>query len=166
MSLYSLTHLTGRKRNADRKIIIATVETSKQGFFVSIIAVIISLVPTAVAVMVFGPPAMVVVPPLFIGIALVLFRMQSQKGLRLPIYRALIDKGAAKKTKGRILVCGVPIDTHASVSKLSYSSTPIDTSTGTGDLFGETPEPAPAPVYGAAGAHAEQRTTEPSPIWA
>jgi hypothetical protein len=122
VSLYSLTHLTGRQRNADRKIIIATVETSKAGFVVSIVAVGASIIPTAIAVAIFGPPALVIVPPLFIAAGLWLFRSRSQKGLRLPMYKTLLDKGAAKRIKGQILICGVPIPTRATIGKLSYSS--------------------------------------------
>ena len=165
MSLYSLTHLTGRKRNVDRKVIIATVETSKAGFLVSIGALALSIPPTAIAVMIFGMGALVVVPPLFIAAGLILVRQQSTKGLHLPMYKSLLDKKSAKKTKGQILICGVPIQKHAAVSKLAYSSEPV------------TPEDAPtatggqqdhhlAPVFGTSSdiAHAP-RTTEPSAIW-
>ena len=167
MSLYSLTHLTGRKRNADRKIIIATVETSKQGFLVSVVAAVVSIIPTVIAVILFGAASLVIVPPLFIVAALVLFRMQSSKGLHLPMYKTLLDKSAAKKVRGQILVCGVPIQRNSVVSKVTYSSEDVrETGSITASLFGEDDAPAAAPAYGKATTTAEPRTTEPSAIWA
>ena len=165
MSSYSLTHLTGRKRNVDRKVIIATVKTSKAGFLVSTIALAISVIPTAIAVMIFGMGALVVVPPLFIAAGLILFRQQSTKGLHLPIYKSLLDKKAAKNTKGQILICGVPIQKHSAVSKLAYSSEPITPDDAPTETHGQTNHRL-APVFGTSTDIARTpRTTEPSAIW-
>ena len=160
MSLYSLTHLTGRKRNADRKIIIATVETSKAGFIVSIVAIGVSVLPTAIAVMIFGPAAMVVIPPIFAVAGLILFRSRSQKGLHLPLYRTLLDRGAAKRAKGQILVCGVPIETNAVMSKLMYSS-----EDATYQPAKTTLDPAKAPVFGTRTKTTAPRNAENSGLW-
>ena len=167
MSLYSLTHLTGRKRNADRKVIIATIETSKHGFILSVVAILASFVPTALAVAIFGPAAMIIVPPLFVAAALILFKQQSSKGLHLPIYKTLLDKNAAKKVRGKILVCGVPIESHSTLSSLVYSSEPSSPEISKVDLFtpgnGNTLKTVPA--YGVAGTHST-RTNEASDIFA
>jgi hypothetical protein len=170
MSLYSLTHLTGRKRNADRKIIIATIETSKEGFVVSVVAVVISLFPTAVAVMIAGPAAMLIIPPIFIAAGLFLVRSRSQKGLHLPMYRSLLDKGAAKRMKGQILVCNVPIQKHAVMSRLSYSSEAAEhvqsTDIASQHVAGEEIiRNTTTPAYGVATDNSAPRTTEASPLW-
>jgi hypothetical protein len=170
MSLYSLTHLTGRKRNADRKIIIATIETSKSGFLVSVVAVVLSIIPTAPAVMIFGPSAMLIVPPICVAAALYLFRSQSQKGLRLPMYRTLLDKGAAKRIQGQILVCNVPIQKHAVMSRVAYSSEAAEHVLST-DIANQHVAGAKsirrttAPAYGVATDNSTPRTTEASPLW-
>lgn len=158
MSLYSLTHLTGRKRNTDRKIIIATVETSKAGFLVSAAAAVVSIIPTAVAAIFFGSVVIVIVPPLCIVVALVLFRQQSSKGLHLPMYRMLLDKSAAKKTRGQILICGVPIEQVSSVGSVSYSSEPA---VPTDEASEQNLSPA---AYGVTAPSPEPRT-ESSAIW-
>ena len=160
MSLYSLTHLTGRQRNADRKIIIATVETSKAGFIVSIVAVGASILPTAIAVAIFGPPALVIVPPLFIAAGLWLFRSRSQKGLRLPMYKTLLDKGAAKRIKGQILICGVPIPRRATLVKLSYSSESQKVARKPSHHVEEA-----GPAHGIASKTATPTSDRPSAIW-
>lgn len=168
MSLYSLTHLTGRKRNADRKIIIATVETSKHGFIVSVVAVIASLLPTTIAVSLFGPAAMVIVPPLFIIAALILFRYRSQKGLQLPMYKTLLDRNAAKRVRGQILVCGVPMQSSAVLGTAVRSSHPITAA----DLYLARAKDVPdaqrvtqAPAFGSPSKPAVQHTNEPSDLW-
>jgi hypothetical protein len=171
MSLYSLTHLTGRKRNADRKIIIATVETSKHGFIVSIVAVIASILPTVIAIAIFGPPAIIVVPVLCVVAALILFKYRSQKGLQLPMYKMLLDKGAAKKLHGQILVCGVPIQRHAVLSTVVHSSLPVKTTgVSDADLFNADADVAPLrdrdPVFSTPSAPADPRTIESrSDLW-
>jgi hypothetical protein len=146
MSMYSLTHLTGRKRNADRTIVIATVETSKQGFIVSVVSILVGVVPTAVITMIFGPVALVIVPPIFVIAGLFLFRSRSQKGLQLPMYRMLLDKRAAKTLKGRILVCGVPIRKQTSMGRFVQSSelATETAATGTRDRTRRPGETAPA----------------------
>jgi hypothetical protein len=125
MSLYSLTHLTGRKRNADRKIIIATIETSKAGFLVAVVGALVSIPPTAILTALFGPVLLLLTPAAFIVAALVLFRGRSNRGLKLPMYRMLLDRNAAKKYRNQILVCGVPIPAHAVMGQLVQSSEPM-----------------------------------------
>lgn len=126
MSMYSLTHLTGRKRNADRKVIIATVEVNKATFVISIVAVVASILPTVIAMATFGPPAAVLVPALFIGAGYFLFRYRAQKGLQMPMYKLLMDKSSVKRMRGQILVCGVPVQEHASIGQLTRSSVEAD----------------------------------------
>lgn len=38
------------------------------------------------------------------------------------MYKIFLDRGAAKRIKGQILICGVLIPTRATIGKLSYSS--------------------------------------------
>ncbi|WP_159604619.1 hypothetical protein [Agromyces humi] len=126
MSLYSLTHLTGRKRNVDRKIIVMTVEANKATFIVTVISVAVSIVPTAILYIFIGAMAMVIMPTLF-GIAgWWLFRYRSQKGLQLPMYKLLLDRGRAKQLKGKALVCGVPMPAESAITQIVPSSVSVD----------------------------------------
>lgn len=165
MSMYSLTQLTGRKRNADRKIIVATIETNKHGFIVSVVALALSSIPTFLAVTIFGSAAMVIVPPLCVAAGLVLFKMRSDKGLKLPMYRMLLDRGAAKKLRGQLLICGVPVQRHARMSKAVHTSVPVESQTSV-TRPAATPAPSIQPAFGNAASPSDTSSTERrSDLW-
>ncbi|MFE6966707.1 hypothetical protein ACFVAJ_16485 [Agromyces sp. NPDC057679] len=141
MSLYSLTHLTGRKRNVDRKIIVLTVEANKASFIVTVISVGVSILPTVILYMIIGSPALVIMPTLFAFAGWWLFRYRSKKGLQLPMYRLLLDRGRAKQLRGKALVCGVPMSDESAITKIVSSSVPAD-------RLAESAAEELTPVYG------------------
>ncbi|KQO98841.1 hypothetical protein [Leifsonia sp. Leaf264] len=159
MYFYSLTHLTGRKKNVDRKIIILTFEADKTTTIITIFSLIASLFPTIIVYAIIGMPALVIVPALCSVLGWFLFRYRAQKGLQMPMYKLLVDRKAAKELSKQILVCGVPLPKHSSIGRVVSSSEAVlgGTSIPGPDLFGPDPLPAKgktrrdvslAPAYG------------------
>lgn len=111
MYAYSLTKLTGKKKNNDRTIIVATVEVNQFTFAVTVAAAVLSLLPTVGIGMLLGPfwSIALVIPFLFIGAGLLFVDQRSKGGLRLRRYQSIFEARNAKKTAGTIYVCGVPL---------------------------------------------------------
>jgi hypothetical protein len=106
--VYSLTDLTGKRRNAERRMVVMTFEIKRRTFLVSSAAFAASLPVTGIVAMFFGTAALLV-PPVFIGVALWLWDSRQRKGLKLHNYQAILDQTKAKD--GVLYAAGQPVAT-------------------------------------------------------
>lgn len=104
--VYSLTELTGRNRNENRRIVVVTFEVKRRTFIVSCASVLASL-PFAGIVGLFFGVAAIIVPFVFIGLGLWLWDSRQRKGMRLLNYQAIIDTRKAKN--GVLYAAGQPV---------------------------------------------------------
>lgn len=104
--VYSLTRLTGRGRNDNRRIVVLTVETGRRTFIVLCLSAVASAPVTGLVAMFVGVYALVV-PPIVIGLGLWLWDSRSRKGLKLRNYQAIIDRRRA--VNGVLYAAGKPI---------------------------------------------------------
>jgi membrane glycosyltransferase len=106
--VYSLTHLTGARRNEDRRTVIFAMEVRRYTVFVVSASVIASLVPTALLLVLVGPLALFV-PAACIVAGIVLWDTRQRNGMKLRTYQAILDKRKAKN--GVLYASGSPIQT-------------------------------------------------------
>lgn len=111
MYAYSLTGLTGRKKNADRTVIVATVEVNKFSFAVAMMALVVSLIPTLGVGMLLGPLwwCALVFPFLCVSAGLIFVDQRSKGGLQLRRYQSLVESRRGKRESEVIYVCGSPL---------------------------------------------------------
>jgi len=105
-TVYSLTHLTGRHRNAQRRVLVAGFETKRATVVVSSGAIIASA-PIAAIVGAFTGPYALFVPLVFIAAGLWLFEARQTRGLKLANYQAILDRRRARN--GVLYAAGAPI---------------------------------------------------------
>lgn len=134
--MYSLTQLTGRKRNADRTVVIATVEASKRTWVSGILGAIAGGVLVSPLMLIWTPvPLLGAIVGAFGGV--VLFTKRSSKGLRQEYYRQIRDRQAAKRRLGHLMMCRQPVDTTVGVTQILPSSIRVG---GDDYIGGEAPE--------------------------
>ena len=117
MFAYSLTGMTGRKKNANRSVIFLTAELNRRTAWVggvSIVAglLLAGLVTALMVIAGLGQYALIafVLPIMTLGIGLFLFNQQTKKGLQLYRWRALVDSRQGKAKADVLYVCGVPME--------------------------------------------------------
>lgn len=93
--VYSLTPLTGRRRNENRRMVVATVEIKRRTFLVAGASLLASAPVTGLLAMLVGVWA-IIVPLLFIGAGLWLWDSRQRKGLKLLNYQAILDTRRAR----------------------------------------------------------------------
>lgn len=125
-SLYSLTNMTGKKASADRTRVVGTVEMKARTYWV----VMGSLLPAMAVAGIFAPVikeyALMVVP-VVIALALVLFNRRQRDGLQLYTYSALRDRyGRGSRDKlYQLTQCHMPLDvSKPRLEVIAPSSTP------------------------------------------
>lgn len=106
--VYSLTPLTGRRRNSDRRMVVATVEVRQRPFIISIISAVASAPVTGIMAIFVGVWCLIV-PPLFIVAGIWLWDARQRRGLHLLNYQAILDRRRA--TTGVLYAAGRPIHT-------------------------------------------------------
>ena len=111
MFVYSLTDLTGRRKNADRTMVVATVEVNRFTFLVVLMSLVPAIPLTAVVALLLGPfvyyAAAVPLLCVFAGLAFV--DTKTKKGLQLRRYEAMWDKRKAKDSATTVYVCSEPL---------------------------------------------------------
>lgn len=120
--VYNLTPLTGRKRNVDRRIVIQGFDVRRRSLIVFGIALALSLPPSGVLALVFGPVAFVIVPPVVILAAFVLIEGRSRRGLQLALYRSLLDKRRANIQD--VFICWRPVPRSSEFVTITAASMP------------------------------------------
>lgn len=123
--MYSLTEMTGRRKNVDRTIVIATVEVKRFTFIVTLGSIVASLPVAAVVALLLGPYAAFafILPVVFVFAGLFLVDQRSRKGLQLRRYEAMWDSRQAKSSRGTVYVCSQPLQ-RAEVRTLIQSVIP------------------------------------------
>lgn len=106
--VYSLTNLTGARRNEDRRTVVFTVEVRRYTLLVVVASLIVSALPTLVVSLIVGPYALFV-PALSIVAGLVLWDTRQRNGLKLRNYQAILDRRKSKN--GVLYASGNPIPT-------------------------------------------------------
>lgn len=104
--VYSLTALTGRRRNENRRTVIATVEVRRGAFIIAVGSFLAGLIPTAILAPMLGAWS-VIIPMLAIAAGLWMFDMRQTRGLRLTNYQAIAD--SKKVRNGVLYASGAPI---------------------------------------------------------
>ncbi|MAL06909.1 MAG: hypothetical protein CMH36_08800 [Microbacterium sp.] len=104
--VYSLTRLTGRRKNEERRQVIFTFEVRRYALIVSALSAVASVPVTALVMLVSGPGALLV-PPVFIVAGLVLWDWRQRRGMRLRNFQAILD--TRRSAKGVLYAAGSPI---------------------------------------------------------
>ncbi len=153
MYVYSLTQLTGRRKNVDRTIVVATVEVNRATFLVVVLSALASVLPSLLVALLLGPFSAyaLIVPVLCIGAGLFLVDQRTRKGLQLRRYEAMWDKRRAKTVSGTAFVCGQPMRApHLVTIVQTVIPNPGYRPPPPIDLFDNTtPSPDPDPVLAA-----------------
>lgn len=106
--VYSLTHLTGRRRNEDRRTVVLTFEVRRYTLIVVAAAVVVSVLPTLLLAAVVGPWSLVT-PAIVMTAAIFLWDWRQRSGMRLRNYQAILDKRRA--ANGVLYASGSPVPT-------------------------------------------------------
>lgn len=144
MWVYVLTRITGRRKNEGRTIPFKTFDVPRRGFYVVLIALGVSLLPTLIAFALVGPYG-VFVPPMFVVAVFTLFEMRMSKGLQLTRAQALVDH--LKSGVGQLHMCGVPAEITPALARIVSSSVPAVRPVEDGptvDVWGAPMEAPPA----------------------
>lgn len=104
--VYSLTDLTGRNRNENRRMVVMTFEVKRRTFLISIISFVASVPLTAIVGIVFGVYALGV-PVVFVIAGLWLWDSRQRKGLKLLNYQAIVD--VRRSRNGVLYAAGQPV---------------------------------------------------------
>lgn len=111
MYAYDLTPLTGRKRNRDRTIIVATAEVNRFTFAVTVIGLFAGGLPALLIGLALGPfwPAVIIMPVLTVVGGLVLVDQRSKSGLELRRYKTLLERRSGRQRQNIIMLAGKPL---------------------------------------------------------
>ena len=104
--VYSLTHLTGRRRNDVRRTVVLTVEVNRHTFLVVLLSLAASVLPTLLAVVLFGIWG-VLVPPLTVCAGILLWDTRQRRGMRLQNWQAIVNR--RRSQSGTLFVSGRPV---------------------------------------------------------
>lgn len=104
--VYSLTQLTGRRRDENRRMVVATFEVRRHTFLVSLAGAAISLPITGILSLIFGLYALIT-PVVVIGLCLWLWDVRQTRGLKLRNYQAILDTRRARN--GVLYAAGRPV---------------------------------------------------------
>lgn len=106
MFVYTLTDLTGRRRNNDRRHVIATFEVPHRAAIVGVVSLLASVPVVMLFTLVFGGYALLVLPVLMVA-GQVLFNSRMKNGLELHRFQAILNKRQA--VNGQFLHNGIPM---------------------------------------------------------
>ncbi|PPF23129.1 hypothetical protein [Rathayibacter rathayi] len=162
---YGLTYLTGKRRNLDRQVIVATVELNRFTFIVVVLSLAAS-VPAALVVAALLSAlslsaASLIVPVIGVAAGLFLVDQRSRRGLGLRRYASMWDRHRGRAVNSTVFVCSEPVhDTqlHILVPSVirneAYDPTDLDDAD---DLFASADHGhrAVAPGIGRADPHAD-----------
>lgn len=110
MYMFSLTNLTGARKNAGRTMVLATFEISRRSFIVTVLALAVAIVPTGILApigfafgMVYGVAVIVIIPTIVVLATFFFVEGRTREGLGLRRYEAMLDKKRARN--GIVFVC-------------------------------------------------------------
>lgn len=94
--------MTGKGAGADRTTVVATVEVRWRSFYVGLIGALPGLLLTAVLYPLVNAWSFLAIPAM-VAVAFYLIERRTRDGLKLPTYRAMLDR--RRSTKGRFFLC-------------------------------------------------------------
>jgi hypothetical protein len=121
--VYTLTSLTGRKRNVGRTIIINGFEFGRRALIIVAISVGASLIPALVLSSLFGPLLFILTPGVFVAAAFILFESRSRQGLQVRLYQSILDK--KKANTNEFYICFRPVSETLGSSNIVRSSVDV-----------------------------------------
>lgn len=92
MYVYSLTGLTGKKRNEGRMMVVATVEVNRHTLLVSSLSIIVGLVVAAPLSLLFSGFAFVFLPMVAVPVGNLLFIGHQRRGLQINRFNRMLNK--------------------------------------------------------------------------
>lgn len=104
-SVYTLTTITGRRRNEDRETIVLTFETRRKPFLLTLLGLVPSSLIGLISAAFIGSYGLFVAAAALAGWAWLIIR-RSRSGLRQATWRTLLDKRASRKMQGQFIQCG------------------------------------------------------------
>ncbi len=114
MYMFSMTSLTGAKKNAGRTMVLATFEISRRSFIVTVMALLVSILPVGLLAplafsfgMMPGVVVLTVVPLIVVSLTFFFVEGRTRDGLGLRRYEAMWDK--RKASNGVVFVCNETI---------------------------------------------------------
>jgi hypothetical protein len=118
--VYTLTSLTGRKRNEGRSVIINGFEFGRRALTVVSVAVGASLIPALILGTIFGPLAFIITPAVTIAGAFLLVERRTRNGLQVRMYQSMLDK--KKANVNEFYICFRPVGESLGMATLVTSS--------------------------------------------
>lgn len=114
MYMFSMTSLTGAKKNAGRTMVLATFEISRRSFIVTVLALLASILPVGLIApiafsfgMMPGVVVLLVVPLIVVSLTFFFVEGRTRDGLGLRRYEAMWDR--RKAHNGVVFVCNETI---------------------------------------------------------
>lgn len=117
--VYSLTALTGRKRNQGRKVVVNGFEFGRRALLITGLSGGAALIPAGAAAIIFGPLGFIFVFAGSIAAAFWLLEGRARRGGDLPLYKSVLDK---RRWRPQIKVCWQPIDAQPDIDMIRRSS--------------------------------------------
>lgn len=107
MSMYTLTHLTGRKRNEGRVTVVQGFEFQRKTLFVIGVSTAVSIVPSMILSLTVSPFFLLIIPAVTTIGSYWFFVTRSREGMKLSRYRTITDRKKANLNEFHI--CFQPI---------------------------------------------------------
>ena len=122
--VYTLTSLTGRKRNEGRAVIVNGFEFGRRALTVFAVAVGASLIPAVILGAFLGPFAIIITPAVFVLAAFVFVEQRTRNGLQVRLCQSMLDK--RKANVDEFYICFRPVgETLGKATIVASASTQI-----------------------------------------
>lgn len=108
-TLYTLTHII-RRSSESRRVVIQGLEVRYRTAAIVLGGIVVSMPLALIGWLIVGTYSLVVIPLVIAGLWAV-FEWKSRTGLRLPMYRTLLDRRLA--LTGAYHICSIPYDPSA-----------------------------------------------------
>jgi len=132
--VYTLTSLTGRKRNEGRAVIVNGFEFGRRALTVVAVAVGAAIIPSLILGAFFGPLAVIITPAVSILAAFLLVEKRTRNGLQVRMYQSMLDK--RKSNVNEFYICFRPIgETLGRAMLVTSSSVQLKAERGAQPVF-------------------------------
>ncbi|WP_137772035.1 MULTISPECIES: hypothetical protein [unclassified Microbacterium] len=101
--VYDLTHLTGRRKNDERRWVVMTFEVRRRTAVVIGMSLVLSAFPTLLLLPFLGPFALIT-PVIAVTVGLALWEGRQRRGMKLRNWQAILDKRNA--SNGTLFAAG------------------------------------------------------------
>ena len=107
-SMYSLTHLTGRRKNEGRVTVVQGFEFQRKTLMVLAASTGVGFIPAIILALTISPFFLLLVPGVIAALGYWLFVTRSREGMKLSRYKSIMDKRSANLNTFHI--CFEPIE--------------------------------------------------------